>query len=502
MTSATATTGRVSATSLVRRLGPVTGEGPTYRRVADRIRAATLNGRLTVGIGLPSERDLAMALGVSRTTVAAAYQQLRDDGWLSSRRGSGSRLAIPREHAAWRSDIFGAPAIADEPALIDLTTASLPAPAEPLQRAVEAATGELPGYAAGSGYFPFGLPVLRDQVAQRYCDAGVPTTAEHILITGGAQHAFGLALSSLTSPGDRVLLECPTYPVALDAIRAAHRVPTPLPLGDNADTAWDLELFGAILRQSAARVSYLIPDFQNPTGALMSAADRERAVEQARRTGGTLLVDESFRDVPFGVAGSDQLPPPMSAFGDGATGRGRGGSGCPVISLGSVSKAFWGGLRIGWVRATPAIVERLAVTRSLGDMAGPVLDQLIVSHLLADPAAALEQQSARLAAGAAAVRAALAEYLPDWSATDPAGGASLWVRLPGPYATELARLAPAAGVRVVPGPRFGPDGTMEACLRLPFTAPPEQLTEAIRRLSQIDRTAAQGAVTAFPGWLA
>jgi DNA-binding transcriptional MocR family regulator len=493
MTVATIATGRVSAGSLVQRLTPADGTGPAYRRLAGRIRAAALDGRLAAGIGLPSERDLAVAMGVSRTTVAAAYQQLREDGWLTSRRGSGSRLAIPREQAPWSSGIFGRSPGSDESAMIDLTTTSLPAPAEPLQQAVQAAVAELPGYAAGNGYFPFGLPVLRDQIAQQYCTQGVPTSAEQILITGGAQHAFTLALGSLSSPGDRVLLECPTYPVALDAIRAHHRVPAPLPLADNTAAPWDLDLYAAILRESAVRLSYLIPDFQNPTGALMSAADRERTVSLAGRTGSTVLVDESFRAVPFGldVDGPEQLPPPMSAFCDGVT----------VISLGSVSKAFWGGLRIGWIRATTAVVERLAIARALGDMAGPVLDQLIVSHLLADPRPALAQQAARLAAGAAAVRAALAEHLPDWSATDPDGGASLWVRLPGPYATELARLAPAAGVRIVPGPRFGPDGTMEACLRLPFTAPPEQLTEAIRRLARVDRTAADGAVAALPGWL-
>jgi len=102
----------------------------------------------------------------------------------------------------------------------------------------------------------------------------------------------------------------------------------------------------------------------------------------------------------------------------------------------------------------------------------------------------------------AAVRGGAAEYLPGWSATDPAGGASLSVRLPGPYATELARMAPAAGVRIVPGPRFGSDGTMEAFLRLPFTAPPGDLVLAVKRLAGIEARAATGAATSLPGWLA
>ncbi|MDQ2845207.1 MAG: PLP-dependent aminotransferase family protein [Actinomycetota bacterium] len=493
-TSAIATGGiaRIAAAGLARRLDSDSGDGPAYRRLAGQIRTAALDGRLTNGVGLPSERELALAIKVSRTTVAAAYQQLRDDGWLSSRRGSGSRLTIPREQAPWQTAIFGRPDSGPgRPAMIDLSVASLPAPVEPLRRAVAAAAADLDHYLAGDGYFPFGLPVLRDVVAQRYTGAGAATSSEQILITSGAQHGLSLALGALSSPGDRVLIECPSYPVALDAIRAAHRVPTPLPLIDeNACSAWDLDLMAAVLRQSAPRLGYLIPDFQNPTGALMPADVRQQVVDLAARTGTTLLVDESFRDVPFG---SEPLPPPMSAFGDSAA----------VLGVGSVSKGFWGGLRVGWVRAAPAVIERLAVARSLGDMAGPVVDQLTVSHLLADPESALQEQTARLVAGAAAVLAALAEQLPHWVPTRPTGGSSLWVKLPGPYATELARLAPAAGVRIVPGPRFGPDGTMESHLRLPFTAPPADLTEAVRRLAAIDSQAAAGAgSSSLPGWLA
>ncbi|MDQ6658898.1 MAG: PLP-dependent aminotransferase family protein [Actinomycetota bacterium] len=489
---------RIAAAGLARRLGSDSGAGPAYRRLAGQIRTAALDGRLINGVGLPSERELALAIKVSRTTVAAAYQQLRDDGWLSSRRGSGSRLTIPREQAPWQTAIFGrSDSGPGRPAMIDLSVASLPAPAEPLRRAVAAAVTDLDHYLVGDGYFPFGLPILRDVVAQRYTAAGAPTSSEQILITSGAQHGLSLAIGALSSPGDRVLIECPSYPVALDAIRAAHRVPTPLPLSiplplsdENASSAWDLDLMAAILRQAAPRLGYLIPDFQNPTGALMSADTRQQVVDLAGRTGTTLLVDESFRDVPFDGA---PLPPPMAAFGDAAA----------VLGVGSVSKGFWGGLRVGWVRAAPAVIERLAVARSLGDMAGPVLDQLTVSHLLADPEPALREQTARLSTGAGAVLAALAEQLPNWVPSRPGGGTTLWIRLPGPYATELARLAPAAGVRIVPGPRFGPDGTMESHLRLPFGAPPADLVEAVRRLAGIDAQAATGAgSSSLPGWLA
>ncbi len=521
-------TTRVSAATLAKRLGPEPRDRdqPAYRSLADRIRAAVLDGRLAVGTGLPSERELSAGLGVSRTTVNAAYAQLREQGWLVSRRGSGSTVRLPADPAGparsagsdstpsagwagtsyaaggifgWRDGVGWRDVAAEAAGVIDLTTACLPAPTA-LTGAVARAAELLPTYLTADGYLPFGLPELRDVVAARYTAAGVPTTAEQILITSGAQHAFTLVLDTLSGPGDRVAIECPTYPVALDAVRNRQRTPVPIGLstpvfgesGETGESAWDTDLIATTLRQSAARLAYLIPDFQNPTGAVMDAATREAVVAAARPAKSLVLADESFRDVPFPDSGP--LPPPMAAFDPE--------SGTRVISLGSVSKSFWGGLRVGWVRAAPGLVQRLAAARALGDMAGPVLDQLVVAVLLADPTAALAQQRTRLAAGAAALRGALAAHLPDWTPSDPTGGTSVWVRLPGPFATDLALVAPSVGVRIAPGPRFGPDGTMESFLRLPFTASPAQLVTAVRRLaSVVDRTAA-GSRTALPGWVA
>ena len=222
----------------------------------------------------------------------------------------------------------------------------------------------------------------------------------------------------------------------------------------------------------------------------MDVQTRESMVAAARGARTLLLADESFRDVPF--PGTGPLPPPMAAFDDGTR----------VLSLGSVSKSFWGGLRVGWIRAAPALVQRLAAARALGDMSGPVLDQLVVASLLSDAGSALDLQRQRLASGAATLQSALAAHLPEWKPTHPQGGTSLWVRLPGPFATDLALLAPDAGVRIAPGPRFGPDGTMESYLRLPFGVGAELLVEAVTRLAGIAEQAALGARSSLPGWLA
>ena len=501
-------TTRISATTLARRLGPPPqgGGAPAYRVLADRIRGAVLDGRLTVSTGLPSERELAAGLNISRTTVGAAYGLLREQGWLDSRRGSGSRLRLPDGSPGVGSWGVGSRGGGDGgdlggdglSAVIDLTTACLPAPADAVSGALAAAAQQLPRYLHRDGYQPFGVQVLRDIIAARYTTAGLPTTAEQILVTSGAQHAFSLIVGELSAPGDRVLIECPTYPVALDALRAQRRIPVPVGMAEaagddvNSHSSWEVELFAATMRQLTPRLGYLIPDFHNPTGALMDEPTRESIAGAARTSRTLLLVDESFRDVPF--PDTAPLPPPLAAFeGDN--------SGTRILSLGSVSKSIWGGLRVGWIRAAPSLVQRLATARALGDMAGPIIDQLVAAELLADPAAALAVQRTRLATGAAALLSALAATLPQWRPTIPGGGTSLWVRLPGPFATELALLAPSVGVRIAPGPRFGPDGTMASYLRLPFTTTPDRLITAVGRLATVAPQAATGAQSTLPGWL-
>jgi len=468
-------TTRVSAPTLVRhlRINDATGGAAGYRLLAERIRASLMDGRLGVNTGLPSERELATAAGLSRSTVAAAYALLREEGWISSRRGSGSHLHFPG--GSMPTSGFGTwlkPQDLPEDR-IDLTTASLPAPLDAVTGAVAAAMEELPHYLASDGYFPLGLPALRTVIAERYTSSGVPTDPEQILVTNGAQHGWSLILGELSSPADRVLLECPTYPLALDAVRAQKRIPAPFGLLVDSGKPWDTELIRSAMRQAAPRLAYLIPDFQNPIGALMDTGTRTELIEAAASTSTTLVIDESLRDVVFPGAG--EVPPSMAALDPQGH----------VITLGSVSKSLWGGLRVGWIRTTPTLVSRLAQARTVSDMAGPVFEQLVVARLLAAPEEALSIQRNRLAASCAALLAALAEHLPEWRPTRPAGGASLWVQLPGPYATELARLSPAAGVQIVPGPRFGPDGTMDTFLRLPFTLPPEALVTAVRRLASV-----------------
>ena len=288
-------------------------------------------------------------------------------------------------------------------------------------------------------------------------------------MTAGAQHAFTLLLRVLAGPGDRVLVDHPTYPNALDSIRAVGARPVPVALRPDG---WDLEMHAATLRQAAPRLTYLIADHHHPTGLMLPDGARERLVELARATRTPLVVDETVAEIRLDEAGP--TPSPMAAHDP---------AGDTVIAIGSMSKAFWAGLRIGWIRASTALVQRLALARATVDLSSPIVEQLVATELLADPDAVLIPQRAALRSRRDALAAALRGHLPGWSFALPDGGLSLWVELDSPHSSALAAVAGQHGVRLAAGPRFGVDGAFERFTRLPYTLAEPQLAEAVERLA-------------------
>ena len=344
----------------MRLLGEWRSGGTAYLELAAGLRALTVEGRLPPHTRLPSERALAAALGVSRNTATAALDVLREQGYLASRSGTGSWITHPpRPHD--RPDESLPPA-GD---VIDLTVANLPAPPD-LGALAGSAAAALARELGGHGYEPLGLPAARAAVADHLRDRGLPTGPDQVLITQGALHALDLVLRAIARPGDRVLVESPTYPSALDAIRAHGCVPVAVPVGP---AGWDLTLMRAALRDAQPRLGYLIPDFQNPTGVSASAEQRVIAAREARAAGVPLVSDESLADLR--IDGSER--PPSLARGDPGSG---------VLAVGSLSKPVWGGLRTGWVRADPDLVRRLALARGSQDVGSPVLDQLLAIEVL------------------------------------------------------------------------------------------------------------------------
>ena len=453
-----------------RRLASLVGEfdrHPAYAGLAASLRLLIGDGRIPHGTRLPSERELTDPLGVSRTTVTRAYAELRERGYVVARQGSGTFTRIP-----------GGPARAPDRVLtprrkdaagVDLSCAASAA-VPGLMPAVESAVAELPAYLAGHGYYPAGLPELQARIAEHYASRGLPTSPEQVMVTPGALAAAAVVAGALVARGDRVLVESPGYPNSERSFAASGaRVVT-----SRVDEAgWDLDALTAAMRRSRPRVASLVVDFHNPTGHLMSDAERERVAVAAARSGTTLLADECHC-----LLALDDVPAvrPLAAHAESA--------GAEAVSVGGASKSFWGGLRVGWLRAPERLMPRLTEARLTLDLGVPLLEQLVLARVLRDPLPLLAAQRQRLREQRDALAAALTEQVPTWTFRPPEGGLTLWCRLPEPLAAELAMQAGARGVHVVPGPVFAAEGGLASYVRIPYTRPVEELRHAVDVLAE------------------
>ncbi len=449
---------------LTERLGRwSSGRGPLHVLLAARLRRLIDEGELPPGEPLPPDRALALALAVGRSTVVAAYDLLRQDGRIARRQGSGTRVAgadPPGPRQTTSAPLF-LHLLEPGDDVIPLACAAPDTPPPEVAQAYARAATALASIAGDIGYYPAGHPALRRAIADRYTGRGIRTGPEQIVVTNGGQQALSLLARALLAPGDRVLVEAPTYPGALEAFREHAAVPFSLPVG--------LGGLAAAAHGQRAAMAYVISTFHNPTGSVLSPLARQALAQDAAAAGVPLIDDEVLSDLAFpGV----QVPPPMACYGDG------------VISVGSLSKSVWGGQRIGWVRADEPLTSRLARLIAVHDLGGNVPAQLAAADLVPR----LDALSARQAAGRQArhdhLRAELARRLPDWDAPPVPGGQTLWVRLPCGDGTSFAQTALRHRIAVLPGSGLDAAGQCQDRLRLHFVAPPDVLTEAVRRLAE------------------
>lgn len=440
-------------------------DGPTYRGLADGLRMLIVDGRLPVGSRLPSERALADALRVSRTTVTAAYSALRDEAYLHARRGARSTVALPHAPTAQ---------VTESTATVNLAVAALPAPASAIQDAFTDAIRQAAGYLQYTGHDMRGVPALRNAIADRYRARGLPTDPDQVMVTSGAQHAIALILMTYAQPGDRVLVEQPTYHGALSAIATAGARPVPVPVGN---AGWDLDAMHAAVRQLAPTLAYLVPDNHNPTGMSMPADDRKRLADIISESRTRTIIDETMTEVWI----DEPTPAPLAASIHSRPDL--------AITVGSMSKSFWGGMRIGWIRAEPSTLATIRSVRPSVDLGTSMMEQLASASLLTGRAdEVLTERRNILRNRRAALLSLLAAELPEWQPLPGQGGMSLWVRLPAPVSSALCAAASRLGVELPPGPRFGVDGTLERFVRIPYTLPAEQLGAAVALLARAWRS--------------
>ena len=454
-------------------------------RLLDELRRMALEG--APESQLPSARELSRRYRASPVTVAGAVARLAAEGLAVARPGRGTFIAErprPRSEPAdlsWQAIALGAAGV-DPGGLEDLLALgrddmimlssgfvdSSLIPVAALAAATNRA-GRRPG--AWERLPVDGLEELRAWFAR---EAGGGLEAADVLIASGGQSALATIFRALARRGDAVIVESPTYIGALAAARGAGLVPVPVPVDRDGIRT---DLLADALARSRARVMVLQPTYANPHGSVLSEPRRRAVLELAREYGAFVVEDEYVRDL--GLSG--QPPPPPLASRD-VHGH--------VVYVRSLTKATAPSLRIAAVAARGPAGERLRRTRMVDDFfVSGVLQQLAVD-LITSPAwqRHLRQLRRTLAGRRDALIAALGEHLPAWELFQrPAGGLSLWMRLPdGADEDALVHAAAAVGVVVLPGRPWFAAESPAPHLRLSYAAASEaRLREAAQRLGAL-----------------
>ncbi len=460
-----------------------TGNGALHRRLSDALRGLVEQGTLVPGERLPSERRLASALRVSRTTVVSAYDHLRAQGVLESRQGSGTRVCgsrAPVRSDGWSSNGTGNPVYRNllhtDENLISASCLRTPGLAG-VERAIREVTAEdLPALMAEGNYHPRGLPALREAIARYYERQGLPTHPDQIVVTTGAHQAVALVAQLYLRQGSPVVAEDPSFAGCLDLIRDRGARIHPVPLDDQGI---DPNGVRRAFAETSPHLLYVMPSYHNPTGTLMSAARRRELGELSARHGVPILEDSAYTGMR-----ADDEPAPLAAHAP---------RGAEVVTVDSLSKVGWAGLRLGWLRAPAEMALRLSRRKVLADLASPLLDQAVGVRLVDRYAQLAQERSDQLREALTHVEHLLRRDLPDWRWRTPEGGAALWVHLPGTSARAFAQVALSHGVELVPGPAMSAseNGRHDEYFRLPFAydrATREELVwRLVRSWRELDR---------------
>jgi GntR family transcriptional regulator/MocR family aminotransferase len=376
------------------------GRLPMHRQLSQRLREAILAGQFPPGTRLPSTRTLATELGVSRTTALAAYEQLRDEGYLDGRVGAGTTVAgltgplpAPSPVTARLPASRAAPGPAARPALSARGTAVAasrwrlrpetgPGRARPrafplglpaldafprqlwtrvLTRRARRSLGDLLGYQDPAGYWP-----LREAIAAYLGLArGVRCGPDQVLVVSGAQAGIDLAARLLLDPGDPVWVEDPGYYGARGALTGAGARLVPVPVDVDG-----LDLGAARRREPDARLAYVTPSHQFPVGETMSLARRLDLLAWAEAAGGYVLEDDY--DSEYRYVGR-----PLPAL-QGLDQAGR------VVYAGSFSKVLFPSLRVGYLVVPDGLVDAFTAAQRFGEVHVPALEQAALADFIAD----------------------------------------------------------------------------------------------------------------------
>lgn len=434
--------------------------GTLAQQLARALRRSVQSGMLRDGSRLPPERAMAGALSVSRSTVTTALDELRAEGTVESRQGSGTtvRNLNVRTPAGTRiADHFsGLPGI-------DLAAGNPPDASHLPPVRVDVAA--LLAGGGGPGLQPLGLPALRAALAAHLSEHGRLTDASQVHVTAGAHQAISLAIGARAGRGTPIAVEDPSYPGIFDIIDTIGASPIPI----RADAAGlvpdDLE---RVLAEHQPPLLYLQSGPHNPTGRVPSGPRLRALAEILDRHETTVIEDCALADLTY----AGRVRPELADLCRRAV----------VVSIGSFSKVAWAGLRIGWMRAPAPFIERTMYLRLANDLGPSVPAQLLALQLLPHLEDIAEQRRATLEASTARAVARLRADLPDWQVDEPAGGCVLWPDLPTADTGAFVLLAARHGVNVAPGSIATPTRTPNRHIRISIDRPWATVEEGIQRL--------------------
>ncbi|MDP2345972.1 MAG: PLP-dependent aminotransferase family protein [Deltaproteobacteria bacterium] len=476
------------------------GDSPTpaYRQICELVVALIDGGGLRPGDRLPATRRLATSVGVHRSTVVRAYEELRALGYVESTSGAyttvrrrqplstaspspsalrtsavdWSRLSTRRARAVRELGLWVASA---DSRVIDfdrLTADPSLAPSDDLRRCLRGAVAR-EGRAAFDYTDPAGWRPLREALALRLRRHGVEASADQILITCGAQQGLDLVLRMLVGDRDRVAVEAPTYGVAHALLRLHGARPVEIPM---QPSGMDLDALERALRRDAPKLVYTMPTFHNPTGTTTDQAHRERLLAICERARVPLLEDGFEEEMKyFGKA----VLPIKSMDRSGV-----------VLYVGTFSKVVFPGLRVGWIVAPREAIVTLTALQHASSLAVNTVAQVAAERFCrgGDFDAHLRRIHRVYRNRMQVLLRCLDEHLPhEIERTRPTGGYSMWLTLPPSIrgeSTWLERIA-AAGVRVAPGSRFFRKEPKRVHFRLSIACVDEaQIADGCDRLSR------------------
>jgi GntR family transcriptional regulator/MocR family aminotransferase len=469
---------------------------PLYAQIVDALVAEIRAGRLASGDPLPGTRTLANHLGVHRNTVIAAFDELVAEGWLRTHAGARTRVAEelpaeigrtsrkPREEKlrgrvpfSLAASPFGPTSSTPDPpgpgvlslagGLPDVRLIPDVALARAHRRALRRGGVALLSYGEAAGH-----PQLRDALADMLsATRAMSLGPEDLVVTRGAQMAVYLAARTLIDPGDVVAVEAWGYPPAWDVLRAAGAELVPVPVdGEGLDT----QALARLAARRKLRAVYVTPHHQFPTLVTLAAARRLELLELARRHRFAIIEDDYDHEVHY--QGSPVLPlAHMDVHG------------C-VVYVGTLSKVLAPGLRLGFLVAAPAVIERALSWRRIIDRQGDLSTEAAVAELFEDGEVVRHIGRVRriYASRRTALLESVARHLPDaFAITLPRGGMALWARaIAGDDTDAWSARALERGVAVSPASRYWLGRGREHGFRLGFAALDEhELELAVRRLA-------------------